>query len=127
MIGINFSVKGLNSVNKAIQGLNARVVNAADLVVKEAGERVAKDAKGSAPVDSGRYRRSIRSKYEKARNLARIASWLKGRPSPLGHLLEFGHRDKTTGKFIPGKPHLLPAFDRERGQIVVRLRREIAK
>jgi hypothetical protein len=126
---IDVSFKGIKSVMKALDALDADMARAASDSIREAGIEVAKDAQALAPRDTGAYAKKIRSVFvnHKSSPFAKIASWLRGRPSPLGHLLEFGHRDRASGKFVPGKSHLLAALERHKARIRERIARGIAR
>ena len=127
MILVDVSFKGVKRAIKKMEQFEHKMKLASDEAIKEAGELVAADAKANAPADSGDYRKGIRSILIKTRNgsFAKIASFFRGNPSPLGHLLEFGHRDKTTGRFVNGKAHLLPALERHKERIAGRIREGI--
>ena len=129
MIRLKVSAKGLERVKRAFARLDQDMAAAANESIYEAGKAVAADAKSLAPADTGAYRKGIRSIFVRnARSpFAKVASFFKGRPSPIGHLVEFGHRDATTGRFIAGKSHLLAALDRHKSKIAERIRRGIAR
>jgi len=118
MIVPTVSLKGLKSVQAAFEKLDRDMRVACAEAIKGAGEKVAADAKSSAPARTGKYRKAIRSRFvnNKISPYCRVASWFKGRPSPLGHLIEFGHR-AVNGTFVSGAPHLLPAFERHKRRI----------
>lgn len=126
---IDVSFKGIKSVMKALDALDADMARAASDSIKETGIEVAKDAQALAPRDTGAYAKKIRSVFvnRKSSPFAKIASWLKGRPNPVGHLLELGHRDRSSGKMVAGKAHLLAALERRRDRIRERIARSIAR
>lgn len=126
MIVPTISLKGLKSVQSAFEKLDRDMRVASANAIKEAGERVASDAKSSAPARTGKYRKAIRSRFVRhnVSPYCRVASWFNGRPSPLGHLIEFGHRAQN-GRFVSGAPHLLPAFERHKARIAGRIKEEI--
>ena len=115
-------IKGERGVIATIDAMNGRLVKEIEKIVQETAEKISADAAGalteSAGVDTGKYKKSIKPKYENDKTTARIAPWSKGRPHPLGHLLEFGTdaHEVGTGQH-PGTdpiPHLFPAFEANR-------------
>lgn len=166
MIRPIIKMSGLKPVTLALDKLERKLVRACDEEIKKAGEAVARDAQALAPRDNGDYAKNIKSKFVKNRisPYARVASWLGGRPSPLGHIIEFGHWAvdptkasmvgrtsvsspignisldprkfkkgklkglfKRTGRFVPGKAHLLPALERHKQRLIDGIRKSIAR
>jgi hypothetical protein len=165
MIYPRISVKGLKNVVSKVDKLARHVAETMEESIRLTGEEIAAEAKAAAPASKGGggYRKRIRSKFVKRKwagySSARIASFNGGRPSPLGHLLEFGHRavdptraSKTgrlsvfgpvgtinldpkkfkrgklkglftkTDTFVPGKPHLIPAYERGKAKLIARMK-----
>jgi HK97 gp10 family phage protein len=164
MIYPKIHAKGLKDVINKCDRLARHVAETMEEAIEVTGKEIAAEAKAAAPKDQGTYRRRIRSRFIRRKwagySSAKIASFNGSRPSPLGHLLEFGHRavdpTKTTastftdirsggkyslslvprafkkGKlkgmfrrtdtFVPGKPHLIPAYERGKARLIARLK-----
>lgn len=156
MIYPKIMAKGLKDVINKCDKLAQHVAVTMEEAIEVTGKEIAAEAKASAPKDRGSYRRGIRSRFVRRKwagySSAKIASFKGSRPSPLGHLLEFGHRSVDTwratgstlgftgvgatrkfkpgkfkGKFknvgfVPGKPHLIPAYERGKARLIARLK-----
>lgn len=163
MIYPKINAKGLKDVINKCDRLSRHVAETMEEAIEVTGKEIAAEAKAAAPKDQGTYRRRIRSRFIRRKwagySSAKIASFNGSRPSPLGHLLEFGHRavDPTrasftgrssvfgpvgtinldpkkfkrgklkglftkTDTFVPGKPHLIPAYERGKARLIARMK-----
>lgn len=123
MIRTTVSIHGTDKVLGAINALSGRVVGETADAIRVTGNEIAQEARATAPKKTGKYRRTIRSRFDQRAMVARIAPWVGRRPHPLGHLLEFGHRGPNGKGWVSGRPHLFPALD----QAVGRLRQRMDK
>lgn len=79
--------------------------------VKDTAKSVKKDIESSAPVLTGRYKKSWRIKKirENANSLDVLVH--SSNRYQLTHLLEFGHAKRGGGR-VAGKPHIAPAAEK---------------
>jgi hypothetical protein len=79
--------------------------------VKDTANSVKKDIESSAPVLTGRYKKSWRIKKirENANSLDVLVH--SSNRYQLTHLLEFGHAKRGGGR-VAGKPHIAPAAEK---------------
>ena len=79
--------------------------------VKDTANSVKKDIESSAPVLTGRYKKSWRIKKirENANSLDVLVH--SSNRYQLTHLLEFGHAKRVGGR-VAGKPHIEPAAEK---------------
>lgn len=136
-MNLSVKVRGLDRVIANVSALNGKLLVGVAEDIKQTGEEIAVDAKGSLSkghgVDTGAYQKSIKSKFNESAPSARIAGWHKGRPHPLGHLIELGtdpHDIGDNGGKHPGTdpiPHLEPAFQKGAASLEGRLKNTIRR
>ena len=105
------SVKIDQMTDAILEGLNEYVDLATDELkkaVKKAGQTVKKDINSSAPVRTGKYSKSWRTRTQS--DTANSISVVVYSPDKymLAHLLEFGHAKRGGGR-TRAFPHLAPA------------------
>ena len=105
------SVKIDQMTDAILEGLNEYVDLATDELkkaVKKAGQTVKKDINASAPVRTGKYSKSWRTRTQS--DTANSISVVVYSPDKymLAHLLEFGHAKRGGGR-TRAFPHLAPA------------------
>ena len=102
----------IDQLSSAImEGLNEYADLAADSVkkaVKKAGDTVKQDINSSAPVRTGKYARSWRTKTTKETSQSLEVTVYSPTRYMLAHLLEHGHAKRNGGR-VRAIPHIAPA------------------
>lgn len=102
----------IDQLSSAImEGLNEYADLAADSVkkaVKKAGDTVKQDLNSSAPVRTGKYARSWRTKTTKETSQSLEVTVYSPTRYMLAHLLEHGHAKRNGGR-VRAIPHIAPA------------------
>lgn len=85
--------------------------------VKDAGNTVKQSINASAPVRTGKYAKSWRVKNTKETSQSLEVTVFSPSRYMLSHLLENGHAKRGGGR-VEGKPHIKPAEERGKEQLV---------
>ena len=101
--------------------LSADVVKKA---VTKAGNSVKKDISASAPVKSGRYAKSWRTKKTKESSTELEVTVYSPTRYMLAHLLEHGHAKRNGGR-VRAIPHIAPAQEAAEEQLVKDIERRL--
>ena len=103
-----------------MDGLNEYADLAADSVknaVKKAGDTVKQDINSSAPVRTGKYARSWRTKTSKETSHSLEVTVYSPNRYMLAHLLEHGHAKRNGGR-VRAIPHIAPAEEHGEEQLM---------
>ena len=91
----------------------------------KAGKDAAKYVRDNSPKESGEYARGWRSTTEETSDGISATVYNAGRHKSLTHLLEHGHEQFYMGKDLgyrqPGKPHIEPAYERAKDELLRRV------
>lgn len=92
--------------------------------VKDTAKSVKKDIEGSAPVLTGRYKKSwsIKSISENANSIDMIVH--SRNRYQLTHLLEHGHAKRGGGR-VEGRPHIAPAEEKGKKDLIDAIERKL--
>ena len=103
----------ISGLSKAVEDIlsdyqNNINVQMAD-ALKEAGKAGQKEVKSLAPVDTGKYKKSWRTKYtQESAHKGTVEVYAGGHQYSLTHLLEHGHAFRNGGR-AKAYPHIAPA------------------
>jgi len=125
-----YGIQGLEELNKLLETLPQKAqYNVLRASLFAGAKAIEKEAKLRAPRLTGRLAKSIKAKRSKSKKRSEVASRVEVQV-PYGHLAEYGF-NHTSGRHVPGKPFLFPAFKgREKeiqADIVKKLRTAILK
>ena len=116
-------------INQLAQAVNERMEEyaklSADVVKKavtKAGNSVKKDISASAPVKSGRYAKSWRTKKTKESSTELEVTVYSPTRYMLAHLLEHGHARRNGGR-VRAIPHIAPAQEAAEDQLMLDIER----
>lgn len=94
--------------------------------VKDASKTVRQDIREHAPVKTGAYAKSWTVKTQKE-NATTIEQTVHSRNRyQLAHLLEKGHAKRNGGR-VPAKPHIKPAEEKGKKQLVEEIKHALSK
>ena len=109
MSGKNVSVEGLaDAVMEELTEYNRLAEETMKTAVTKAGQTVRKEIQAGAPVKSGKYARSWRTKKTKESSRALEVTVYSLSRYMLAHLLEHGHAKRGGGR-TRAFPHIAPA------------------
>ena len=109
MAGKNVSVDGLaDAVMQELEEYNKLSAETVKKAVDKAGKTVRDQIKGSAPIRTGKYRRSWTSRKTKETATALQVTVYSPSRYMLAHLLEHGHAKRNGGR-VRAIPHIAPA------------------
>ena len=92
--------------------------------VKKTGQNIAKDIQSTAPVKTGRYAKSWRSRVtDEASDRIQVTVHSQGRYM-LAHLLEHGHAKRGGGR-VRAIPHIEPATEKNMATIEAEIKRDL--
>ena len=97
-------------ITMAVKNYTDDVALEIDKEVDSTSKTVLKDIRDGSPVKTGAYKKGWKRKLERRLGTTSVTihNAAKGW---LAHILEFGHAIRTGGR-VPGKPHIIPAYDR---------------
>lgn len=117
-------VEGLEDLRKTFRDVLPRE---ATNILRRATLDIAREAQGrvkaAAPVRSGRLKKSIKAKRSRGTPRmveARVEADRSGSKSGRGyhsHLVEFGYVHSKSGKFVPGRPFIVPTVEAMRPEV----------
>ncbi len=112
-IGVEWLGKELS---ETITQYTAEVSAAIDKEVERTAKLVQAEIKANSPVRTGKYQRGW-SRRKSTKGGATTYTIYNKSKGFIAHLLEDGWTSRT-GKRVPGKPHIKPAFDNHAPQMV---------
>lgn len=111
-------ISGLaEAINEQLSEYSRLSTEAVKHAVTKAGESVRKDIGASAPVKSGRYAKSWRTKKTKESSTELEVTVYSPTRYMLAHLLEHGHAKRNGGR-VRAIPHIAPAEEAAEEQLV---------
>lgn len=122
----NIKVEGLAGVTAALESMGVRALVGGRRAVAVTAVKVQKRAKENATtrpgpnVDTGRLRSSIRIRFYEGGLAADVFTDVE-----YAAALEHGFVHWKSGEFVGPFPFLFPAWEAERGALMVQLRREV--
>jgi hypothetical protein len=130
-VKITARIEGFEALQKRLNRLDLRVLVAVEELLQATGKAVSRGAKSRLSgrgVRTGKYKRSIKSRFDKAKQAAIVGPMVGKRKHPLLHLLERGHkiRNRASGPVlgrVDGIPHLATAWDAEKEAMLRGLRK----
>lgn len=123
------SIVGLKELEEALNQLHPKIrKRIATRTLKKALEPVYDETVRRVPVgETGRLAAGIKMTSTNRNNTHRADVVSR---APHSHLVEFGHRMVSrhgldTGKFVPGKPFMRPAWDNNTGKILTTIEKDL--
>ena len=105
------------AVNEQLEEYSKLSAVAVKAAVTKAGNNVKKDISANAPVKSGRYAKSWRTKKTKESSSELQVTVYSPTRYMLAHLLEHGHAKRSGGR-VRAIPHIAPAEEAAEEQLV---------
>jgi len=128
----SFKLEGRAEVLQALRKLGDRAPAMAVAAVKKAAPIFSDEIRRRAPVRTGLLKANISEKVTSTRKVVIARSGpLKGIPDGRAVFTEYGFLHNRTGKRIPPRPFMRPAFESKKGEVeasvVETLSEEIAR
>lgn len=119
---MNIVIEGLDELIRDLAAFGDEALKEIEKEQEEAGDILLKKAQEKVPVDTGRLKKSLYTKKQKAKPyvLTSVLTWHNdvreyAAPVELGHRLVFF--GKKTGKMVEARPFLRPATDESREKV----------
>lgn len=136
MVRTQVKITGVESTVFRLGVANRKVGDNLAAVLDETTKNIRDNATRLAPLKTGTYRKTIKKQVDKISLSAKAGPMVRGRPNPLGHLIEGGVKPHSipnaygSGKTVrhPGtKPrhHLDPAWEHEEPKYIRAVQRAI--